>query len=97
MNILTYTVLFALATLWLAALLTDRLPRTIGGAMSLAFWLALIPSSWAVEIALQSGSPETIQQPVLGYVAVAGFGISGLYLFADVTGKLADTGQEVMS
>lgn len=89
MNIITYSILFALATFWLAALLNDRLPRTIGGAMSLAMWLALVPASFAVEIGLQSGSPTTIQEPVLAFVSVLGFAVSGLFVFADVTGQIS--------
>jgi len=84
----TYTALFVMATTVLMLLLTDRLPRVIGGALTLAFWAALVPGSFAVEIGAESGSLSTVSQPTLGFVAVAGLGVTALYLWAAVTGRL---------
>lgn len=85
----TYTVLFVAALAWLGLVLARVLPGTIGGMMSLVLWGALVPSSFAVEIGAESGSLTAIQQPTLAFVAVAGLAVSGIYLFADVTGRVS--------
>lgn len=84
-----FSILVALATGWLALLLSGRLPGTIGSLMSIALWVAIVPSAFAVEIGAESGSVETVQQPTLAFLAVAGVGVSALYLFADVTGRIS--------
>lgn len=91
----TYTALFVMATAVLLLLLTDRLPRVIGGALALAFWGALVPGSFAVEIGAESGSLSTVSQPTLAFVAVAGLGVTALFMFAAVTGRLAPRREEV--
>lgn len=85
----TYTVLFVCALAWLGLLLARVLPGTIGGMLSLVLWLALIPSSFAVQIGAESGSLTAVQQPTLAFVAVAGFVVSGIFMFADVTGRVS--------
>jgi hypothetical protein len=78
-----------MATALLMLLLADRLPRVIGGGLALAFWAALVPASFAVEIGAESGSLSTVQQPTLAFVAVAGLGVTLLFIFAAVTGRLS--------
>jgi len=85
----TYNILFVMASAMLALLLSDRIPRVVGGALALAMWAALVPASFAVEIGAESGSLSTVQQPTLAFVAVAGLGTTALFLFAAVTGRLA--------
>jgi hypothetical protein len=95
MLLITYTALFALATLTLLGAMNGSIPETIGSMWALVLWLALIPGSFAVEIGAQSGSVSTVSQPTLAFVAVAGLGMSALVLFASVTGRLAPARKEV--
>jgi hypothetical protein len=88
MILLVYATLFVGGMATLLGVLSGIVPETIGSLWALVIWAALVPGSFAVEIGAQSGSLSTVTQPTLAFVAVAGIGMSGLVLFADVTGRL---------
>jgi hypothetical protein len=84
----TYTVLYALAALGTVACLVDLVPQRYVGGLATITWLALIPSSWAVETVTNSGTVETIAQPTLGFLAVAGLGVALIFTIIDVIAQL---------
>lgn len=86
-----YLVLVVSAVGTLLLLLTGALPNTMGSAISIVLWLAVIPASYDIEVITDSGALESTPEPVMVFVGVAGLGVSALYLFADVTGQLGGT------
>jgi hypothetical protein len=84
----TYTLLYGLAAVGTVASMIDLGPRRYLSAGAAILWLGLIPSSWAVETVTNSGSVETIAQPTLGFLAVAGLGVALVSLVIDVIAQL---------
>jgi hypothetical protein len=84
----TYTLLYALAAIGTVAALIEVGPRRFVGALAAVTWLALIPSSWAVEKITNSGSVEVIAQPTLGFLAIAGLGVALVFTVIDVVAQL---------
>jgi hypothetical protein len=85
-----FLLITSIAALTLLLLLMGKLPNTMGSAISAVFWLALIPASFDVELVANDVTTTTVAEPIVTYLAVAGLGISVLYLFADVTGQLQE-------
>jgi len=84
----TYTLLYALAALGTVAALADVGPQRFVGALAAVTWLALIPSSWAIETVTDSGTVEVITQPTLGFLAIAGLGVALLISIIDMIAQL---------
>lgn len=85
----TYTLLFGVALLLTVGLLADIGPTEMVGILVVVLWLALLPSSFAVERITSSGNIETISQPVLAFVCVAGLGLTALLTFEAIIHRLS--------
>lgn len=85
-----FILIVAAAAGTLLLLLAGKLPNTMGSAVSMMFWLSLVPASFDVEIIADDGTLTSVPEPIVTYLAVAGLGISVLYLFADITDQLQE-------